>query len=86
MTVCNQCHGIEGRGKVARLGRQVDMTSKAWQEGITDARIEATIRHGKKAKRVMRAYGDQLSDEQIKALVVYIRNDIGGGVVSASKK
>ena len=76
---CSRCHALDGRG-TNRLGRMVNMRSEGWQSDHTDAQIEeietrvGPQRHKVGLSQTMQAYGDRLSDEQIKGLVKYIRS------------
>ena len=75
---CASCHGKDGKGKT-KAGRRVKV------KDLTDAKIkkrftaEESFRHLKygmkneKKKQVMMSYASKLSDEEIKALVAYVR-------------
>lgn len=71
--VCATCHAANGAGLRHKLGKSIDMRSPAWQSSITDAEIEDAIRNGRRGNKVMVAFGDTLSDEQIEGLVKYVR-------------
>jgi mono/diheme cytochrome c family protein len=64
---CAMCHGEDGKGVTKGTP---DLTNAAWQKKETDAEFADMIKVGKKP---MPAFGDKLSDEQIKALVQYVR-------------
>ena len=64
---CAMCHGENGKGITKGTP---DLTNAAWQKKETDAEFADMIKVGKKP---MPAFGDKLSDEQIKALVQYVR-------------
>ena len=68
---CSMCHGAEGKGFTAL--KTPDFTDPKWQEGITDKEIVETIKNGKKGTP-MPAFGDKLKDDEIQALVAYIRS------------
>jgi mono/diheme cytochrome c family protein len=68
MHECKDCHGEDGRG---RMRGQPDFTSPAWQANITDELMFKTIKFGREP---MPFYFDALSDDQINALVKYIRS------------
>ena len=70
---CAPCHGKEGKPSAvfARQGVR-DFTEPAWQKVTSDAQIEKTIREGKKGT-MMASFASQLSAEEIKDLVRYIR-------------
>ena len=65
---CATCHGADGKGKIKGAR---DFTDAAWQKKETDADLAAVIKNGKKP---MPPYGDKLGDDEIKALVAYIRS------------
>jgi mono/diheme cytochrome c family protein len=64
---CAMCHGEDGKGVTKGAA---DFTNAAWQKKETDAEFAEMIKKGKKP---MPAFGDKLSEEQINALVQYIR-------------
>ena len=65
---CKDCHGEDGRG---RMRGQPDFTNPQWQANVTDELIFKTIKFGREP---MPFYFDALSDDQINALVKYIRS------------
>ncbi len=72
---CVQCHGTDGKGVEAwkaRLGVP-DLTDPAVQLRLTDDQIFSTIKSGSKSRR-MPPWGGVYSDEQIRALVAYVRS------------
>jgi mono/diheme cytochrome c family protein len=74
---CAGCHGITGKGDSA-LGRrnQVrDLTDAAVQATLTDAAMFKAIMEGVTfaGKRVMPPIGDKMTDDEIKAVVAYMR-------------
>ncbi|MEO6246019.1 MAG: cytochrome c [Opitutaceae bacterium] len=76
---CVDCHGADGRSQT-RLGRKSgakNLTDSAGVGKLTDDEVFATIKAGRKNKKgeeTMEAFGDRLADEQIKALVAYVRS------------
>ncbi len=68
---CSMCHGAEGKGFSAL--KTPDFTDPKWQEGITDKEIVEIIKNGKKGTP-MPAFGEKLKDDEIQALVAYIRS------------
>jgi mono/diheme cytochrome c family protein len=70
---CAPCHGKAGEPSAvfARQGVR-SFTDAAWQKAATDAQIEKSIREGKKGT-MMASFEKQLSAEEIKGLVAYIR-------------
>lgn len=67
---CATCHEADGKGKKTISKDMPDFTDAAWQKKATDAEMIETIKNGHKP---MPPYKDKLSDDQIKALVAYIR-------------
>jgi mono/diheme cytochrome c family protein len=70
---CAKCHGRDGRAHTmrGRLAHARDMTNASWQNEVTDERLFNSITKGKGKK--MPAYGKKLSEDQIDALVQYVR-------------
>jgi mono/diheme cytochrome c family protein len=70
---CAKCHGRDGRAHTTRgrLSHARDMTNAAWQNDVTDERLFNSITKGK--GKHMPAYGKKLSEDQIDALVQYVR-------------
>ena len=68
---CSMCHGADGKGYPAL--KTPDFTDPKVQAALSDKEIVETIKNGKKGT-AMPAFGDKLSDEQIHALVTYIRS------------
>jgi mono/diheme cytochrome c family protein len=74
---CAQCHGPDGRANT-KMGKQVsakDLTDPKVQASFTDAKATEVIKDGVKqnGKTTMKAFGGKLTDEEIKALVAYVR-------------
>jgi cytochrome c553 len=75
---CAACHGKDGKGNT-KMGRKVDVkdyTDPKVQADLTDEKGIKALKEGikdDKGKERMKAYGDQLSDEEIKSLVAYVR-------------
>ncbi len=77
-THCASCHGKDGKGetKAGRKAQAKDLTDKAYQAKFDDAAAFKAIKEGMKddkGKEKMKAYGDKLTDDEIKALVAYVR-------------
>ncbi len=71
---CASCHGPDGRARTpaGKKVRAKDLTLSK----LTDAEIERQIREGKKDSRglaTMPAFKDQLSDDDIKALIPVVK-------------
>jgi mono/diheme cytochrome c family protein len=76
-THCVQCHGKNGSADT-KIGKQLnakDLTDAKVQAGFTDAQAAAAIKDGMKegGKTRMKAFGDKLNADEIKALVAYVR-------------
>ena len=74
---CKVCHGADGKGKT-KMGEKAgvkDYTDAKVQEGMKDEAMTKAIKEGVKEgeKTKMKAFGDALSEDEIKALVKHIR-------------
>ena len=76
---CAKCHGEDGKGKT-KMGEKLgvkDYTDAKVQDEMKDAEMTKAIKEGVKEKdsdkTKMKAFGDTLSDDEIKALVAYVR-------------
>jgi mono/diheme cytochrome c family protein len=74
---CAKCHGADGRGQT-KMGRQSgakDYTDPKVQAEMDDAKAFKQTKEGMKenGKEKMKAYGPIFSDDEIKALVGYMR-------------
>ena len=74
---CAKCHGPDGKGQT-RMGKQngaKDYTDPKVQAEIKDENAIKAIKEGlvDNGKKKMDAYKDKLTDDEIKALVAYIR-------------
>jgi cbb3-type cytochrome c oxidase subunit III len=70
---CSPCHGKDGQPNAVFAKQGVrNFTDQAWQKATPDAQIEKTIREGKQGT-MMASFEKQLSPQEIKALVAYIR-------------
>lgn len=75
---CGSCHGKDGKGdtKAGRKADVKDLTDAKYQAGFADEQMFKQIKEGlkdKNGKEKMKAYGGTLSDEEIKALVAFVR-------------
>jgi mono/diheme cytochrome c family protein len=73
---CAKCHGADGKGKT-KMGEKLgvkDYTDAKVQADAKDADMTKAIKEGVKKddKTLMKAFSD-LSDEQVKGLVAYVR-------------
>jgi cytochrome c oxidase cbb3-type subunit III len=71
-TKCSMCHGQDGKGFAAI--KTPDFTDPKWQASVTDEQIFDTIKNGSKKNTMMVAFGSQLKDDEIHALVKQIRS------------
>ena len=74
---CSQCHGKIGAADT-KMGKQLnarDLTDAKVQASFSDAKAAESIKNGVKegGKTTMKAFGATLSDDEIKALVAYVR-------------
>lgn len=76
-TLCAKCHGAEGKGDT-KMGTKLgckDFTDAKVQADMKDDAATKAIKTGLKTdddKTLMKPF-DQLSDDEIKALVAYVR-------------
>src|SRR5437773_4743284 len=75
---CGSCHGKEGKGdtKAGKKADVKDLTDAKYQASFTDEQMFKQIKEGmkdKNGKEKMKAFGGTLSDEEIKALVKFVR-------------
>lgn len=75
---CSKCHGPDGKAQT-RLGKKSgakDLSDKAGAAKLSDDEVFRTIKLGRKDKNgeeKMDAFGGDLSDAEITALVGYVR-------------
>jgi mono/diheme cytochrome c family protein len=69
---CASCHGGDGRAKTfkAKLNHARNISDPEWQERVSDERIFNSVMNG---KGKMPAFGKKLSEQEIDALVTYVR-------------
>ena len=74
---CAQCHGKDGHAdtKMGKTLNAKDLTDAKVQASFTDAKATQSIKEGVKenGKTTMKAFGGKLSDDDVKALVAYVR-------------
>ncbi len=75
---CAKCHGPEGKGKT-KMGEKLsikDYTEAKVQDALKDEEMAKAIKEGVKdgEKTKMKGFGDTLSDDEVKALVKYVRD------------
>ncbi|MBI3884344.1 MAG: cytochrome c [Opitutae bacterium] len=74
---CTKCHGADGKG-LTKVGKKLnlkDYTDAKVQAGLKDEEMAKVIGAGvtDKGKEKMKAYQDELSADEIKDLVAFIR-------------
>lgn len=74
---CASCHGKDGSGSTT-MGKKLgvkDYRDAKVQAAFSDGELESAIKSGVKegGKEKMKAFKDKLSDDEIKALVAYVR-------------
>ena len=67
---CTGCHGADGKGN-PNIKDVPNFTNAAWQKKTPDADMIKTIKNGHKP---MPAYKDKLNDQEIQALIAYVRS------------
>ena len=69
---CASCHGKDGRAKTfkARVNHARNLADPKWQAAITDEHLYESILRGKDK---MPAFERKLSDNEVAALVTYVR-------------
>jgi hypothetical protein len=79
-TFCSSCHGVTGGGDgpagLALEPKARNLTDKAWQASVSDERIYAVLKNGGPSvglAATMAPWGGVLSEEEIKAMVAFIR-------------
>ena len=74
---CAQCHGKSGAAdtKMGKALNAKDLTDPKVQAAFSDAKATQSIKEGVKegGKTTMKAFGEKLTDDEIKALVAYVR-------------
>jgi glucose/arabinose dehydrogenase len=65
---CARCHGTSLRG-----GQAASLVDDVWAHGGDDASLARSIREGHQVESGMPAFGGALSEREIRALVIYIR-------------
>jgi mono/diheme cytochrome c family protein len=76
--LCASCHGKDGAGHT-KAGKKLevkDLTDGAYQKGFKDDEAFGALKNGMKTSdgtEKMKPFADKLSDDEIKALVTYVR-------------
>ena len=73
---CTKCHGPDGKGDT-KMGKKVDVkdfTDAKYQASFKDEDMVKAIKEGvKDGEKIKMKAAEGLSDEEIKALVAYVR-------------
>ncbi len=79
-TFCVSCHGADGKAQgpaaMAMQPRPRNFTDKNWQKSVDDKRLVKVLKEGGKSVGLsasMAAWGGVLSDDDINAVVKYVR-------------
>lgn len=79
---CIACHGVDGRGNDQKTG--ADFTRPDGVLTRADADLSKSIREGKHGSiGVMPPHGALLSEEEVTAVLAYVRRTFGSGIVPA---
>ena len=75
---CTKCHGPDGKGQTV-MGKKLnlkDYSDAKVQDGMKDEAMTKAIKDGVKdgEKTKMKGFGETLSDDEIKALVKFVRD------------
>lgn len=74
---CASCHGKDGKGetKAGKKAQVKDLTDAKYQAEFTDEQAFKSIKDGLKEgdKEKMKPFASKLSDDDIKALVAFVR-------------
>jgi mono/diheme cytochrome c family protein len=75
---CASCHGKDGSGSTT-MGKKLgvkDYRDAKVQAAFSDGEVESAIKDGVKegGKQKMKPFKDKLADEDVKALVAYVRS------------
>ncbi len=74
---CAKCHGADGKGQT-KVGKKLnvrDMTSAKYKQEFDEGKAHASIKDGikKDGKEIKKAFGPELSEAEIKALVAHVK-------------
>jgi len=68
---CSMCHSMDGKGYPAI--KTPDLTNPKWQASNSEKEMTAVVKNGKKGTP-MPAFADKLKDDEIQAVVKFIRS------------
>ena len=73
---CASCHGANAEGGAGNdlIPAAPDLTDKDWKHGSSDGEIFSAIKNGIPPDLNMVPFGDQMKDDEIWAVVNYIRS------------
>lgn len=78
VTHCAACHGKDGKGqtKAGRMAGVKDQTDAAYQDTLKEDKMFTSVKEGLKDgdKDKMKPFKEKLSDEEIKALVGFVKS------------
>ncbi len=74
---CQKCHGKDGRGntKAGKMAKAKDFTDADYQDTLNEEDMHKNVKEGMivDGKKKMKPYADKLTDEEITALICFIR-------------
>jgi len=73
---CAKCHGPDGKGetKLGKKSEVKDMTDAKWQSDLKEEKAFQSVKGGiKDGEKIRMKAAEGLTDEEIKALIVYAR-------------
>ena len=72
---CKGCHGEDGKAKtkVGEKEKIPDFTTEKWQQEFADGDIKKVIADGSDSNSKMKPFKEKLTEQEIDALVKYIR-------------
>jgi cytochrome c553 len=77
-THCMACHGKDGKGqtKAGKMAGVKDQTDSQYQATLNDEKMFTSVKEGlnEGGKEKMKPFKEKLSDDEIKALVAYVRS------------
>jgi mono/diheme cytochrome c family protein len=73
---CIECHGQDGRAQIkkGKFSHARNLADAQWQDEVSDERIFNSIVNGRNIRGNMPAFGKQISDQEVEALVAYVRH------------
>lgn len=72
---CVSCHGNDGKAQTSKgkFSHARDLTDAQWQTDVSDERIFNSIMNGRNVRGNMPAFSDKLKENDVNALVTYVR-------------